>query len=160
MFWEKRLRLILGILRSILLKLKVNVMANQHIFTKQCNTHLRIIVIFQQNCTVQFTVILLITLFLSLVASATLGLFSIFFLTIHSFIHPFAEGPLLFLIALRSVEGLPGVPSRDLKLGPAVQQADALLSELRRTLSELRRTLLAAPHPKSCATPSELRRTL
>ncbi len=43
--------------------------------------------------------------------------------------------------------------------GPAVQQADALLFELRRTLkaaphpNELRRTLGAAPHPLSCAAP-------
>jgi hypothetical protein len=40
------------------------------------------------------------------------------------------------------------------ELGPALQQADALLYELRRTLSELRRTLSATPHH------SEQRRTL
>jgi hypothetical protein len=41
---------------------------------------------------------------------------NIFFRTIHSFIHP-PRVYSCFLIALRSVEGLPGVPSRDSNSG-------------------------------------------
>ncbi len=44
-----------------------------------------------------------------------------------------------------------GVPGREIEPGPAVQQADALLSELRRTLSELRRTLLSYDAPTELA---------
>jgi hypothetical protein len=44
--------------------------------------------------------------------------------------------------------------------GPAVQQADALLSELRRTLEELRRTLLSYAAPfRATPHPAELRRS-
>ena len=77
-----------------------------------------------------------------LVASATLFVyFSIFFHTIHSFIHPFAEGPLLFPHCSSLSRGPPWGAEPGFELGPAVQQADALLSEPRRTLSEPRRTL-------------------
>jgi hypothetical protein len=58
-------------------------------------------------------------------------LFSIFFRTIHSFIHPFAEGTHCFPLSGRHPWGAePGF-----ELGPAVPQADALLSELSRTLN-------------------------
>ncbi len=66
----------------------------------------------------------------------------------HSFIHPLAEGPLLFPHFYPLSRGPPWDADPGFELGPAVQQTDALLSELRRTLTELRRTL------------SELRRTL
>ncbi len=49
--------------------------------------------------------------------SHTFCLFSTFFLTTHSFIHPFAEGPLLFAHCSPLSEGLPGVPSRDSNSG-------------------------------------------
>ncbi len=90
-------------------------------------------------------------------ASATLlhGLFSIFFRIIHSFIYPFAEGPLLFPHCSPLSRGPPLGAEPGFKLGPAVQQDDALLSELRRTLSELRRTLSELRRSLS-----ELRRTL
>ncbi len=65
------------------------------------------------------------------------SIFLYFVRKIHSFIHPFARVHSCFLIVLRSVEGLPGVPSQGFELRPAVQQADALLIELRRTLFEL-----------------------
>ncbi len=60
---------------------------------------------------------------------------SIFFRTIHSFIHPFAEGPLLFPHCSSLSRGPPWGAEPGFELGPAVQQADALLSELRRTLN-------------------------
>jgi hypothetical protein len=65
----------------------------------------------------------------------TLFIYFLYFFVqyIYSYIHsPRVHS--CFRIALRIAE--PGF-----ELGPAVQQADALLSELRRTLSELRRTL-------------------
>ncbi len=65
-----------------------------------------------------------------MVASATLFVYFLYFFLqyIHSYIHS-RKVHSCFLIALRSVEGLPGVPSRDSNSDPAVQQADALLSE-------------------------------
>jgi hypothetical protein len=57
-----------------------------------------------------------------------------FLLTIHSFIHPIAEGPLLFPHCSPLSRGPPWGAEPGFELGPAVQQADALLSELRRTL--------------------------
>ncbi len=57
-------------------------------------------------------------------------LFSIFFGTIHSFKHPFAEGPLLFPHCSSLSRGPPWGAEPGFELGPAVQQADALLSEL------------------------------
>jgi hypothetical protein len=45
----------------------------------------------------------------------------------------------------RSAQWENGVPSPRIELGPALQQADALPSELRRTLTELRRTLTELP---------------
>jgi hypothetical protein len=74
-------------------------------------------------------------------------LFSIFF-SYNTFIHTFAEGPLLFPHCTSLSRGPPWGAEPGFELGPAVQQADALLFELRRTLFELRRTLF------------ELRRTL
>ncbi len=68
-------------------------------------------------------------------------IFYIFSRTIHSIIHPFAEGPLLFPHCSSLSRGPPWGAEPVFKLGPAVQQADELLSELRRTLIELRRTL-------------------
>ncbi len=62
-------------------------------------------------------------------------LFSIFFRTIHSFIHPFAEGLLLFPHCSSLSRGPPWGAEPGFELGPAGQQADALLSELRRTLN-------------------------
>ncbi len=47
-----------------------------------------------------------------------------------------------YLHCFRSVEGLLWGAEPRFELGPAVQQADALLSEPRRTLTEPRRTLL------------------
>jgi hypothetical protein len=74
--------------------------------------------------------------------------FLYFFRTIHSFIHPFAEVPLLFPHCSSLSREPPWGAEPGFELRPAVQQADALLIELRRTLIELRRTLI------------ELRRTL
>jgi hypothetical protein len=70
------------------------------------------------------------------------------FLYIHTFIQsqfihpsPFAEASLHFFIAcMLSGEDLPVVPSRESKPGPALQQADALPTEPRRTITEPRRT--------------------
>jgi hypothetical protein len=64
-------------------------------------------------------------------------LFSIFFRTIHSFIHPLAEGPLLFPHFSSLSRGPPWGAGPGFELWPAVQQADALPSELRRTLRSL-----------------------
>jgi hypothetical protein len=55
---------------------------------------------------------------------------SIFFL--QSFIHPFAEGPLLFPHCSSLSRGPPWGAEPGFELGPAIQQVDALLSELRR----------------------------
>ncbi len=69
------------------------------------------------------------------------------FLYIHTFIQsqfihpsPFAEASLHFLIAyMLSGEDLPVVPR--IELGPALQKADALPTEPRRTTTEPRRTI-------------------
>ncbi len=67
---------------------------------------------------------------------------------IHTFIHPFAEGPLLFLQCSQHSRGpLWGAVEPGLELGAAVQPADALLFELHRTLPQICRSLpsYAAP---------------
>jgi hypothetical protein len=61
-------------------------------------------------------------------------LFSIFFRIINSFIHPFAEGPVLFPHCSSLNRGSPWGAEPGFELGSAVKQADVLLSELRRTL--------------------------
>jgi hypothetical protein len=69
-----------------------------------------------------------------LVASATLFLYFLYFFlrTIQSFIHPFAEGPLLFPHCSSLSRGPPWGAEPGFELGPAVP--DALPFELRRTL--------------------------
>ncbi len=63
-----------------------------------------------------------------------LFIFHIFFRTIHSFIHPFAEGPLFLFPHCSSLSrGSPWGAEPGFELGPAVQLAYALLSELHRT---------------------------
>ncbi len=57
-----------------------------------------------------------------------------FFRTIYLFINPFDEGPLLFPHCSPLSRGPPWDAEPEFELGPAVQQADALLSERRRTL--------------------------
>jgi hypothetical protein len=81
-----------------------------------------------------------------------LFIFDIFY-TIHTFIHsitfiqyiypsPFAEASLHFLIAcLLSGETPPCGAKPRIELGPALQQADALPTEPRRTITEPRRTI-------------------
>jgi hypothetical protein len=58
------------------------------------------------------------------------------FRKIHSFIHPFAEGPLLFPHCSSLSREPPWGVEPGFELGLAIQQADALLFELRRTLFE------------------------
>jgi hypothetical protein len=66
--------------------------------------------------------------------SHSFSLFSTFFSrTIQSFIHPFAEGPLLFPHCSSLSRAPPWGAEPGFELGPAVQQADALPFELRRT---------------------------
>jgi len=80
-------------------------------------------------------IIILSFIFKGFVASATLFLYFLYFFVqyIHSYIHPFAEGPLLLLHCSSLSRGPPWGTEPGFELGPAVQQADALLSELRRT---------------------------
>ncbi len=56
--------------------------------------------------------------------------------------------------------GTPWVAEPIFELGPALHQAGAPQSELRRTRSELRHTLSATPHHLSYAPPSQLRHTI
>ncbi len=79
------------------------------------------------------------------------------FCNIHTFIHsitfidyiyplPFAEASLHFLITcLLSGETPPCGAEPRIELGPALQQADALPTEPRRTLTETRRAILCYP---------------
>ncbi len=59
--------------------------------------------------------------------------------------HPFAEGPLLFPHCSHS-RGPPRGTEPGFELGPAVQQADAPLSELRRILLSYAAPFWATPH--------------
>jgi hypothetical protein len=87
--------------------------------------------------------------FKGLVAPATLFVYFLYFFL--QYIHSYTQS--CFLIALRSVKGLPGVPSR-IRTRACRTASRRTISELRRTLAELRRTEL------SYASPSELRRNL
>jgi hypothetical protein len=71
---------------------------------------------------------------------------------VHTFIryiHPLhsLSFTLVFLIAVRSEEGLHLGAEPRIELGTALQQPNALPSELSRTLTELRLTLLSYSHP-------------
>jgi hypothetical protein len=60
---------------------------------------------------------------------------------------PFAEASLHFLIAcLLSGETPPYGAEPGIELGPALQQADALPTEPRRTITEPRRTIILRDH--------------
>jgi hypothetical protein len=80
-------------------------------------------------------------------------LFTIF--SYNTFIHTsIRRGSILFPHCYLLSRGPPWGAEPGFELGPAVQQADALLTELRRTLTELRRTLNELRR-----TPTELGRT-